>query len=260
VLTAPETGLEPERVIPKKLKHDAIVEAVFEVRFDPPETGVPEIFLGRLADYSVWKTFPLRNQLPAAQLPAFVRQSNPNLRFQPVLEIASAAKDRLVRIGPEVLSYHRRIPYVGWEKFRPELMEAVDGLFDITHNLKIQRLGLRYMNALREDVHGFKTINDLAVELKVAGRPVLGRVNINFVVDVFAGTQCTVRIATTEFIQGDLPAETTVYVDVDVGTKDGFRTNDKIAVKHWIDDAHAMEKEQFFLLWPAAKIEALQEG
>lgn len=245
-------------MIPKKLKHDAIVEAVFEVRFEAL-AGVPEIFLGRLADYSAWKTFSVRNQLPASQLPAFIRQSNPNLRFQAVLEIASAAKDRIVRMGPEVLSYHRLMPYVGWEKFRPELVEAVEGLFSIAPSLKIQRWGLRYMNALREDLHGFKTITDLALELKVAGQPVTGHVNINFAVDVFRDTQCMIRIATTEFVQGDLPAKTAVYVDVDVGTKDGFKTSDKDAVKRWIDEAHTNEKEQFFRLWPAAKIETLKE-
>lgn len=247
-------------MIPKKLKHDAIVEVVFEVRFEAPDTGIPEIFLGRLADYSAWKDFSVRNQLPASQLPAFVRQSNPTLRFQPVLEFASPAKDRIVRIGPEVLSYHKLIPYVGWDEFRLELLLAVDGLFSIAPNLKIQRLGLRYMNALREDVHGFKAITDLAVELKVAGQSVSGHVNINFVVDAFRDTQCTVRIATTEFIQGDLPDKTAVYVDVDVGTKDGFRTTDQNVVKRWIDEAHTKEKEQFFRLWPAEKVEMLKEA
>ena len=34
--------------IPAKLKHDAIVEALLEVRFDM--TTVPEVLFGRLAD------------------------------------------------------------------------------------------------------------------------------------------------------------------------------------------------------------------
>jgi len=41
--------------IPKKLKHDAIVEAVVEVRFST--TTIPEILFGRLSEYGPWKNF-----------------------------------------------------------------------------------------------------------------------------------------------------------------------------------------------------------
>ena len=41
--------------IPAKLKHDAIVEALLEVRFDM--TTASEILFGRLADWPSWKDF-----------------------------------------------------------------------------------------------------------------------------------------------------------------------------------------------------------
>jgi uncharacterized protein (TIGR04255 family) len=244
--------------IPTKLKQDAIVEAIFEVRFDTPTTAIPEIFLGRLADHQPWKGFEQR-RLPASQLPAQLRQVDPNLRYQPLIELATLAKDRSVRIGPQVLSYHRLKPYVGWERFKPELLEAVDGLFAKAPGLKIQRLGLRYMNALRADVHTIKSISDLDLRLTIAGDNVPGNVNVNFTIDVSNDTQCTVRIATSEFVQGDLPPNTSVYIDVDVFTKNDFRTKDQNVVKTWIEFAHSQEKQHFFRLLPQPTIELLKE-
>lgn len=46
---------ERGRPIPTKLKHDAIVEAVVEIRFDMPAKTIPEIFFGRLAEYEPWR-------------------------------------------------------------------------------------------------------------------------------------------------------------------------------------------------------------
>src|ERR1035437_2054854 len=244
--------------IPTKLKEDAIVEALLEVRFDVPKAAIPEIFLGRLADRQPWKGFTQR-PLPASQLPAPLRRVDPNLRFKPIIELASTAQNRAVRIGPQVLSYHQLIPYVGWARLKPELMDVIDGLFQAEPTLNIQRLGLRYMNALRPDAHTIKAISDLDVKLSVAGEAVLGSVNINFGTNVARDTQCTVRIATRDLVQGDLPANTSVFVDVDVYTKDDFSTKDPQIAKAWIESAHTTEKEHFFRLLPKPTIELLKE-
>jgi uncharacterized protein (TIGR04255 family) len=93
--------------IPAKLKDDAIVEAVLEVRFDM--TTIPEVLLGRLADCPSWKGFE-QGRMPTYEIPAFLRQADPNLRYQPVFELHNAEKNRTVRIGDHVLSYHRLAP------------------------------------------------------------------------------------------------------------------------------------------------------
>ncbi len=111
------------------------------------------------------------------------------------------------------------------------------------------------MNALRPDAHTIRSVSDLDPKLIIAGDDVLGNVNINFTTDLSDETQVTVRIATHEFVQGDLPANTSVFVDVDVFTKDNFRTKDPNIVKGWVEFAHAKEKEQFFRLLPQPTIE-----
>jgi len=197
--------------------------------------------------------------MPAYQVPAEIRRVDPNLRYQPVIELVSQDQGRAVRIGPQVLSYHRLKKYVGWETFKPELLDAVDGLFETTPALNIQRLGFRYMNALRPDAHTIQSIADLDLKLTIAGDDVNGNVNINFTTNLSDQTQVTVRIATHEFVHGDLPGNTSVFVDVDVYTKDNFRSKDSKTIKEWIEFAHMKEKEQFFRLLPQSTIELLME-
>lgn len=242
--------------IPVKLKHDAIVEALFEIRF--AMTTIPEVFIGRLAEYAPWKGFT-QAPMPASNIPPFIRQADPNFRYQPVFALIDNTAGRAVRIGPQVLSYHRRMPYVGWAEFKPELVEVIAGVFQKTDGLRVERLGLRYLNALRTDVHGIRLISDLDLKLEVSGERIAGNANLNFTTADSSDTICTVRIATTEFIHGELPENTSVYVDVDVSTKPGFETKDQAFVRDWIEAAHAKEKEQFFRLLSETTIESLKE-
>lgn len=245
------------RPVPAKLKRDAIVEALLEVRFET--ATIPEVLFGRLADHPPWKSFNPR-QLPAYEIPALVRKADTNLRYQPVLELAEEGGRSSIHIGPQVLSYHCKAPYVGWGQFSHRLMESLDCLFERAEGLIVRRLGLRYINALKPDDHGILSISDLDLKIQVANETIAGNVNLNFTTDSFDKTQCTVRVATTEFVRGELPPGTSVIADVDVFTKDGFRTKDKKAAAEWVEQAHSKEKEQFFRLLTDKTIENLEEN
>jgi uncharacterized protein (TIGR04255 family) len=248
------------KLVPTKLKQDAIVEALFEIRFD--STTIEEVLIGRLADFAPWKEFQQR-RLPAYEVPARMRQADPNLRYQPVFELLDPTDGhRAVRIGAQVLSYHQMPPYVGWDKFRPQLSEAIDGIFAKAEGLTVRRLGFRYVNALRQDVHGIRAVSELDLTLAIADGRVTDNVNINFTTELSEDTQCTVRIATTDFVQGVgvLPPSTSVVIDVDVFTKESFRTREEKHVKRWVEFAHTNEKEQFFRLLTDETIDALKEN
>jgi uncharacterized protein (TIGR04255 family) len=58
---------------------------------------------------------------------------------------------------------------------------------------------------------------------------------------------------------GSLPANTSVYVDVDVFSKEGFGTKEQVIVKDWVEVAHTKEKEQFFRLLTKTTIESFKE-
>jgi uncharacterized protein (TIGR04255 family) len=244
--------------IPKKLKHDAIVEALFEIRFS--SAMIPEIFVGRLADFSPWKGLQ-QNRLPASELPETIRQADANLRYAPIIELRDPKGARSIRIGAHVLSYHQLTPYVGWAAFKPELENVIHALFSRSEDTRIQRLGFRYVNAVTADHHGITQVGDLDLSISVAGDPVPDKVNLNFTVDLANEAHCTVRIATPHFISGKLPANTTAVIDVDVFTRDPLRAKmDDVAVKQWLDFAHDQEKNQFFRLFRHETIERLKES
>jgi uncharacterized protein (TIGR04255 family) len=244
---------------PKKLKHDAITEALLEIRFDAPE-GLPELFLARLCETREWKEFQ-QIRLPAYDIPASMRATQPTLRFLPVLQLLDPSQEepRIVRMGTQVLSYHRQRKYVGWERFQPELEGVVDILFAAAPRVSISRLGLRYMNAFSATLHGIGSVDALDLSAKIADEPLRERMNINYTRAVPDVGECTVGIATPDRVTGPLPEGTTVYVDVHVYTVGDIAEKSDKDVRRWIGRAHEAEKDEFFHLLKQETIDALEE-
>jgi uncharacterized protein (TIGR04255 family) len=242
--------------LPKKLTNDAIVEAVLELRFE--STGLPEVFFGRFIDHSNWRGWQQR-LLPAYNLPPQFRSLDPNVQYAPVIELLGQDAKAILRIGPSVVSFHRQAPYVGWEKFRPELERVTATLFGTNTEVMVKRLGLRYMNSLRPHLHGISALTDLDIKMSVSGEAIATSANLNFMTKLGNESTCTVRVATPDFLMGNIPPDTTVYIDVDVYTNDGFKTTSKKTVDEWIEFAHTQEKTEFFRLFPQPIIDKLRE-
>lgn len=243
--------------IPKKLTHDAIVEALLELRFET--TTSPEFLLVRLAELDAWKPFS-SSRLPAYSIPEQVRNIDPNFRYQPTFELLEpGSNQRSLRIGPNVLSYHLRIPYIGWARFGKELTTVVTDLFSKTEGLVVRRLGLRYVNALTSDKHGIRGIHDLDLDLRIGDSPVTDGILINEMMSVTEDTSRMVRVATSQFVTGFLPDNATVLADIDIFTPEPFETKDSGAVVKWVENAHSVEKQEFFVLLKEETITALEE-
>lgn len=242
--------------LPTKLKNDAILEALLELRFE--SSTFFEVFLGRLVDHNFWKEFKQR-RLPAYEIPAQVRQIDPIWQHAPIIELIGPDSKAALRIGPSVISYHRTNPYIGWQKFKPELLQVVESLFNTAENPRVKRMGLRYLNSLTRERHYIGSIADLDLRLKIADQDIIQGTNINFITSSGDNSSCTVRIATKEFVQGSIPQETSVFIDVDVFTKEGVTTSDQAAVKEWIEFAHGYEKTEFFQLFTQEIIDKLKE-
>jgi uncharacterized protein (TIGR04255 family) len=229
--------------LPKKLRDDAIVEALFEVRFDIPSTVLPELFFGRLAD--TWNTFS-QQRLPSADIPAAMRRFDPNLRFQPSIELRDPNGKRRVRIGPYVFSYHQYAPYPGWESFGSDLKTAIDAVMNSVPKINVHRLGLRYINALRSDIHGVTGPQQLNLDIQTANHSLTETFNLNYRVSLPNGCLGMVRIATRDLIEGVVPDQTSIVIDIDVSTPEPYETTNVQVVKDWIDCAHIEEKRLFF--------------
>jgi uncharacterized protein (TIGR04255 family) len=107
-------------------------------------------------------------------------------------------------------------------------------------------MGLRYINALLPGLHGINSIADLNISLAVAGEHLTSNLNLNYTSQINGDMQVTVRLSSKDLVKGDLPEETSAFIDVDVYTGEDYATNDIQAVKDWIELAHEHEKAQFF--------------
>ena len=104
--------------LPKKLKQDAIVEALLQIQFNSNEQS--EIVIGRLSDSDLWSGYST-TRLGPANLPESIRETDESLRYEAVLNKQSQDNTNAARIGSHVISYHAYAPYLGWEEFQLKL-------------------------------------------------------------------------------------------------------------------------------------------
>lgn len=241
--------------IPRKLKRDSIIEAIIELRFET--TTKPEFLLVRLSEMDVWKQF-VESRLPVFSIPETLRETDPNLRFQPIFNLQDG--QRSLRIGPRVLSYHLAQPYIGWAEFGKEVGKVVDSLFRKADGVVVKRLGLRYLNGLTGDAHGIRQATDLDVAVTIGSDIVANEINVNTFMKVSDEMSCIVKVATPPFVNGAVPPNLTVLADIDVFTPDGFEARERDRVMAWVESAHAIEKREFFVLLTDATIRELEEN
>ena len=244
--------------LPRRLTHDAILEAILDVRFEYDSKRVSEIFFGRLADKDEWRDFG-QSRSAVADIPESIRRTQGDLRYQPTFQLVAPDGRVSIQVGPQVFVYARRGAYPGWdESFCGELESAIDHLFTIGRGLEITRLGLRYVNALRSDVHGISGIDDLALRVSVAGKPVKENLNFSFATRTGTDFETMTRVASVERALGQIPDNTSVIVDLDVYTSDGFKTTSAGEVKDWTVRAHEKEKKSFFAILGSEATERLR--
>ena len=245
--------------LPTKLKNDAILEAVLEARFEPDPSLVPEIFIGRFADNPKWSGFK-HARLAPADIPAPIRRADPNLRYLPSIEMTSPDGGRVLRIGPQAVTYSRRGAYPGWDtSFGAELQAVVEHLYRVVPNVSVSRLGLRYVNALKSDIHGITSIADLAIIISVGEQTLGNSLNLNFKTNIGTDFETMSRIASIDLAEGVIPEHATVIVDIDVHTGGAFTVNEEDRVKNWVVEAHDYEKAAFFKVLGKENTERLRE-
>lgn len=248
-----------KKSLPRKLSNDAIIEAVLEIRFNHDPKRVSEVFLGKIALKQEWQLFE-NSRTPIADIPENIRRTQADLRHAPVFVMTSPNGETQVQVGPQVFIYSRRGTYPGWDSVLwPELDSAIDHLFAASSSLDVTRLGLRYINALRSDVHGISGIDDIALNLEVDGKSVTKNLNCNFGSRVGTDFETMTRVATVDLAQGIIPENTSVIVDIDVYTSSTYRANRAESVKGWATAAHDFEKESFFGILGDAATERLRE-
>lgn len=243
-------------MLPKKLKDDSITEALLEIRFT--SSDLDEVVVGRLSDFSGWEAYT-KERMSAADIPLPIRKMNAALRIQPLLELSAADKTRRVRIGAAAISYHVLGRYIGWTEFSKELLTITEHFFKAMKSVTAERIGLRYINTLTKARHNIAGVGDLKLRVRIDERGIGAPLNVNFTERATDEHMVTTRVATPEFVQGTVEKDVTLFVDVDVFTAEGFEGTDVAKTMKWLAQAHEIEKESFFRLFPDKTVEDWRE-
>jgi uncharacterized protein (TIGR04255 family) len=136
--------------IPRKLRQEPLIEAIWELRFEGAAAG--EILPGQI--YTALKknheNLDLQ-RLPTADLPAIVAQINPNLRYAPKLRLQTPSSPLLWQTGDRIITLNCRKPYIGWLAFKPAIEELIGIIEESSLDLKLERHSLRYIDLLTLD-------------------------------------------------------------------------------------------------------------
>jgi uncharacterized protein (TIGR04255 family) len=128
--------------LPKKLGRPPVVEAVFEMRFQagaPLSNILPGLALTQLKADRIEK-------LPAAELPEVIRNSDPNLRYAPL--VRAHWENFLILAGDQSAGLACKTPYGGWTAFKDAILKVARLIAEVGIVQTIERFSMKYTNII----------------------------------------------------------------------------------------------------------------
>lgn len=131
------------KTLPKKLKKEPLIDAVFEIRFTSVFVAggiLPGLLFGKLEGQKTIES------LPMAQLPQAMRDADPNLLFAPLNRLDWGCY--YVNVGDRSVSIGFKHPYSGWNSFKPAITKVMEALKDSNVIKSVDRYSLKYIDLL----------------------------------------------------------------------------------------------------------------
>lgn len=129
--------------LPKKLKKEPLIDAVFEMRFSsdiPVSSVLPGVLFSELDGE---KTI---SHLPVGNIPQEIRNTEPDFRFSPVSQLLW--KEFVISIGDKSLVIGCKFPYPGWANFKTSILKIVSIVKKVKIIQSIQRFSMKYIDIL----------------------------------------------------------------------------------------------------------------
>lgn len=157
-------------VIKKTLREDPIIEALFEIRFSCKQ-GLPNNLLAGVLYNALKEKFPKSETLDINNLPTEIRERDPSLRYEAYQRFSG--DNGQVNVGPRVFSVACTRPYMGWDAFKPLIVDCLKHLNSTGFVEKVERYSLRYINV-------FQASNDLSEQYsKINFHGALGGIDLS---------------------------------------------------------------------------------
>lgn len=241
-------------LIPKRLKKEPLIEAIWQTQFESPNAGdaLPGVLYAKLRQS--YPTLQL-HRLPTADIPAAVAQYDPNLRFAAKVRLEALEAPFLWQVGDRVVTLNCRKPYVGWQRFREEILGLIRTIEDSGLVPLPQRHSLRYIDLLT--LNAPCDLAALQLSMQVGAYPIR-HIPLQTRIELTEGEYThVIQIATPARVQ--LPDGQQEGSVVDLETFNSVQLQSWEDVRRQLDPLHDRSKQLFFehLLTPDA-IQALE--
>jgi uncharacterized protein (TIGR04255 family) len=153
--------MSPQR--PVRLEKSPLVEAIFEIRFEPTTATAGDLLPGLL--YSGLKTeYPETEPLPFASIPRQMRDQDV-LRYQASHRLKG--DHRLVQVGDRLISLHAT-QYPGWTRFKQWIEFATNAVKETGLLKQIERFSFKYINVIEASANE-QQLSFLDARIEVTG-------------------------------------------------------------------------------------------
>lgn len=155
--------------IPKRLKKEPLIEAIWQVQFEPPaDQPIGDLLPGMLYSSLRDKHPQLQlHRLLTADIPPQVAQFDPNLRHIAKYRMEEAELPFLFQLGDRTVTLNCRKPYVGWDAFKAKTLALIDILDRSGLIPTPTRHSLRYIDLL--DLEPAPDLSALQVKIEIGG-------------------------------------------------------------------------------------------
>lgn len=241
--------------LPKKLKKEPLIDAVFEIRFksDFPAGGIlPGLLFGKLDGN---KTI---EQLPISQIPHQVRDADPNLQFAPLTKLDWG--QFYINVGDRSLSVGCKHPYPGWGDFKPAITEVTRILEDANIIKSVERYALKYVDLIPAATVK-EQVSSLNFDITLAGHKLTQEVfqlRIEIPQGDFIHAVQVVSSATATLQSGESRKGLIVDVDSIVILKSVSFSELTTGFSEKLDLIHQENKKMFFDCLKAEALDALE--
>jgi uncharacterized protein (TIGR04255 family) len=131
--------------VPKRLRKEPLLEAVWEIRFTSDRESVAELLPG-LIYQAMEASFSKIERLPAANLPFPLLQQEATLRYVPTVRLEGSPYS--IQIGEHVVSLSCRRPYTGWREFESRILDLAEILKKTNLLTNLERFSLKYIDVI----------------------------------------------------------------------------------------------------------------
>jgi uncharacterized protein (TIGR04255 family) len=229
------------KLIPKRLKREPLIEAIWQVQFEAANAG--ELLPGLLYA-QLHKRYPEVevHRLPTADIPAAITQSDPTLRFGARIRLAPRQAASLWQVGDRVVTLNCQPPHTEWESFKEAILDLIEVIEECRLIPQPQRHSLRYIDLLTEDDLPDLSALQFTMQLgtqQVRNLPLQTRLELSE-----NGWQHVIQIATPAHVQ--LPDGGKVGTIIDLETFPGEPLESWEQARSHLDTLHLRSRQLLF--------------